>query len=92
MTHRLVALLGSLAVPTCAMAQGFPSKPIRIIAIATVGGGVDSSFGVVAQGFQELLGQPGVVENRPGAGGAVDGDIVAKAHALLAISIMEDLK
>jgi tripartite-type tricarboxylate transporter receptor subunit TctC len=76
---------------TAAAAQSFPSKPIRIIATATAGGGVDTSSRVVAQNFQDVLGQPGVVENRPGGGGAAGSDYVAKStpdgHTLLTISI-----
>lgn len=83
----LVLLFGS----TLAYAQSFPSKPIRIIAAAGAGGGVDTTARIVAQGLQQSLGQPGVVENRPGAGGAVASDVVAKSppdgHTLLAISI-----
>jgi len=80
-----------LCLPATAAAQSFPSKPVRIIATATVGGGVDASARMVAQGIQDTFGQPGVVDNRPGSGGAVGGDVVAKAapdgHTLLAISI-----
>jgi tripartite-type tricarboxylate transporter receptor subunit TctC len=84
----------SLAIvlsPALANAQSFPTKPIRIIATATAGGGVDTSARIVAQNLQEALGQPGVVENRPGGGGAAGSDFVAKStpdgHTLLAISI-----
>jgi tripartite-type tricarboxylate transporter receptor subunit TctC len=77
--------------PVLAAAQAFPTKPIRIIATATAGGGVDTSARIVAQGMQDTLGQPGVVENRPGGGGAAGSDFVAKSapdgHTLLAISI-----
>lgn len=66
-SHALIALL---CLPAVATAQAFPSKPIRIIATATAGGGVDTSARVVVQHMQETLGQPGVVENRPGGGGA----------------------
>ena len=80
-----------LLLPALAPAQSFPSKPIRIIATATAGGGVDTSSRIVAQSMQETLGQPGVVENRPGGGGAAGSDYVAKAaadgHTLLTISI-----
>jgi tripartite-type tricarboxylate transporter receptor subunit TctC len=72
-------------------AQGFPTRPIRIIATATVGGGVDTSSRIVAQNMPELLGQPAIVENRPGGGGAAGSDFVAKSvpdgHTLLTISI-----
>ena len=87
-THASFALL---LLPALAPAQSFPSKPIRIIATATAGGGVDTSSRIIAQNMQETLGQPGVVENRPGGGGAAGSDFVAKAppdgHTLLTISI-----
>jgi len=80
-----------LFLPALVCAQTFPSRPIRIIATATAGGGVDTSARVVAQNMQQALGQPGVVENRPGGGGAAGSDFVAKAvpdgHTLVAISI-----
>ena len=86
-----VASFALLSVSALAQAQAFPSKPIRIIATATAGGGVDTSSRIVAQNMQETLGQPGVVENRPGGGGAAGSDFVAKAppdgHTLLTISI-----
>ncbi len=81
MKPMLHALLFSLAVPALATAQGFPSKPVRIVAAAAAGGGVDTTSRVIAHSMQESLGQPGIVENRPGAGGAVGGDIVAKSAA-----------
>jgi len=83
--------LALLLLPACGQAQNFPAKPIRIIATATAGGGVDTSSRIVAQSMQETLGQPGVVENRPGGGGAAGSDFVAKSppdgHTLLTISI-----
>jgi tripartite-type tricarboxylate transporter receptor subunit TctC len=92
--HRIpsfISLAACLLFTAAAGAQSFPSKPIRIIATATAGGGVDTSSRIVAQNFQDVLGQPGVVENRPGGGGAAGSDYVAKStpdgHTLLAISI-----
>lgn len=86
-----VVLLVPFLFATGAAAQSFPVKPIRIIATATAGGGVDTSSRIVAQNMQDTLGQPGVVENRPGGGGAAGSDFVAKAppdgHTLLTISI-----
>lgn len=91
MSYARATLVASLALPALTSAQTFPSKPIRIVAAAAAGGGVDTSSRVIAQSLQDVLGQPGLVENRPGAGGAVGGDTVAKAtpdgHTLLTISI-----
>ncbi|MDB5867525.1 MAG: tripartite tricarboxylate transporter substrate binding protein [Betaproteobacteria bacterium] len=87
----LATLIASMVFAASASAQSFPSKPIRIIAAAGAGGGVDASARIVAQNFQQALGQPGVVENRAGGGGAVGSDFVAKSapdgHTLVAISI-----
>jgi tripartite-type tricarboxylate transporter receptor subunit TctC len=87
--RRVLAAL--LALPLVCAAQTFPTKPIRIIATATAGGGVDTSARIVAQNLQDALGQPGIVENRPGGGGAAGSDFVAKSppdgHTLVAISI-----
>jgi tripartite-type tricarboxylate transporter receptor subunit TctC len=85
----VVAIL--LAAPALATAQPFPSKPIRIVTAAGPGGGVDTTSRIIAQNLHDAIGQPGVVENRPGAGGALGGEIVARApadgHTLLTISI-----
>ncbi len=85
------ALILLLAMPALATAQSFPSKPLRIIATATAGGGVDTTARIVAQNLPDALGQPGIIENRPGGGGVVGSDMVAKSvpdgHTLLAISI-----
>jgi tripartite-type tricarboxylate transporter receptor subunit TctC len=78
-------------MPALAPAQAFPSKPIRIIASLAPGGGLDTTTRVIAQNLQAALGQPGVVENRPGAGGGLGSEIVAKSppdgHTLLTVSI-----
>ena len=74
-----------------ACAQPYPSKAIRIVVSATPGGGVDTSSRIVGQGMTERWGQPILIENRPGGGGAVAGDIVARAapdgYTLKTISI-----
>jgi tripartite-type tricarboxylate transporter receptor subunit TctC len=84
-------LICLLAVPALAHAQGFPSKPIRIIASLAPGGGLDTTTRIIAQNLQATLGQPGIVENRPGAGGGLGSEIVAKSppdgHTLLTVSI-----
>ncbi len=80
---RLAVLVLSAAVvglgPGWALAQGYPSKPIRFIA-AFPPGSVSEILGrVVGQKLQESWGQPVVVETRPGAGGTIGADLVAKS-------------
>ena len=64
-----------------ANAQGYPAKPIRIIVPFPPGGIADLFARVIGQKFGEAWGQPGVVENRPGAGGNIGAELVAKSPA-----------
>lgn len=57
----------------------YPDKPVRIIVNAAAGGAADSTARVVANELAKRLGQPFVIENRPGAAGAIGLDAVAKA-------------
>jgi len=70
----LVALL-----PAIAHAQPYPSRPVRMIVGFPPGGPVDLVARLVAQHLSETLGQQVVTDNRPGAGGAVAGALMAKA-------------
>src|SRR3954471_20553946 len=74
-----------------AFAQPYPAKPIRIIVGAGSGGGVDTISRLVAQKLDEAWHQQVIVEDKPGAGGAVASELVAKApadgHTLLTMSI-----
>jgi tripartite-type tricarboxylate transporter receptor subunit TctC len=70
-------LLSLLAVP--AAAQAYPDRPLRIVVGFPPGGSSDTVARVVAQHLSPLLGQPVVVENKPGAGGVIGSDAVAKA-------------
>ncbi|HUF80240.1 MAG TPA: tripartite tricarboxylate transporter substrate binding protein [Burkholderiales bacterium] len=73
----LLAACAVLGQP--ALAQSYPSKPIRMIAPSSPGGPVDTIARVVAQGMTETLGQQIVIENRAGAAGQIGADLVAKA-------------
>jgi tripartite-type tricarboxylate transporter receptor subunit TctC len=77
-TLHLLALI-ALAVASPAMAQDYPTKPIKIIVPFAPGGNVDITARLVAPGLSEVLGQPVVVENKPGAGGTIGADLVAKS-------------
>ena len=88
MTMARVALISvTLVISALASAQGFPSRPIRMIVPYAPGGNVDISARIVGPGMGDLLGQTIIVENRPGGGGNVGAGLVAKAtpdgHTLL---------
>src|SRR3954464_9733797 len=72
-------LLAALAAPLIAHAQGWPSKPIRWVVPYTGGGITDVVTRVVTQKMQASLGQPIVVDNRPGANSILGSDIAAKS-------------
>jgi len=64
---RLFAI--ALLVPTLALAQAFPAKPLRMVVPFTPAGAVDIATRATANEMQKVLGQPVAVENKPGAGG-----------------------
>jgi tripartite-type tricarboxylate transporter receptor subunit TctC len=68
-----------LAVSTALSAQDYPSKPIRMVVGFPPGGGTDVVARILAPRMSELLGQPIVIENRPGATGTVAAGQVAKS-------------
>lgn len=67
------------ALPTLAQAQQYPSRPVRMIVPYSAGGATDIVARIMAQKLPEFLGQPVVIDNRPGAGGLIGTDTVAKA-------------
>ena len=74
----LMALLAAIFAGEVA-AQGFPSKPLRLIVPFAAGSATDTVGRVFGLKMSELLGQPVLVDNRAGANGAIGADLVAKA-------------
>ncbi len=62
-----------------AQAQAWPAKPVRLVVSYPPGGTVDAVARIVAPKLSAKLGQPVVIDNRGGAGGAIGGDLVAKS-------------
>lgn len=60
-------------------AKGYPTRPVRILVGFAAGGGTDVVARMFAQRFGESMGQTFLVDNRPGAGGNIAGDMTAKA-------------
>ena len=89
----LLAAAGAagLALPRALRAQdGFPNRPIRVIVPFAASGGADVYIRMMSEQLGQALGQPIVIENRPGAGATIGTDFVAKSppdgHTLLVIS------
>ena len=76
---RLTAALIAAAAATLATAQPYPTKPIKFIVPFPPAGSTDLSARAVAGKLGERIGQPVVIENRPGAGGNIGTDVVAKS-------------
>jgi tripartite-type tricarboxylate transporter receptor subunit TctC len=80
--HVMLSALTAVAVfaAPAAMAQAFPSKPLRIVVPFAAGGAGDLTARIVAAELSQSLGQPVTIENRPGAGGVVAAETVARAE------------
>src|SRR3989440_11229300 len=75
--------------PHIARAQAYPTRPVRLIVTASPGSSVDILARLIGQWLSERLGQPFVIENRPGAGGNLGAEAVVRAppdgHTLLQV-------
>ena len=80
---RIVPYIASVifAAATCALAQGYPEKPLRLVVPYPPGGNIDITARSISPGLSELLRQSVVIDNRSGAGGTIGADHVAKAPA-----------
>jgi tripartite-type tricarboxylate transporter receptor subunit TctC len=77
-TRIAIAAVAFAALPAAATADDWPTKPIHMMVGFGAGGGTDVATRIVAEPLGEVLGQRIVVENKPGAGGTIAGDLVAK--------------
>jgi tripartite-type tricarboxylate transporter receptor subunit TctC len=74
-----LTLLASLLTASIASAQPYPSKPIRLVVPFAAGQGADVAARLIAQKLSDDIGQPIIIDNRPGAGGNIGAQAVAKA-------------
>ena len=77
--RKTLALVALTALPTLALAQAYPNKPIRFIIPFAAGGPADMIGRLTGQKLSEILGQPVIIDNRGGAGGNVGAGVVAKS-------------
>ena len=79
---KVLAISASLAIiPTVASAQAYPTRPIKIIVPAPPGGAIDTIARVVGDKIGASMGQPVIVDNRPGASNNLGTDVLAKSPA-----------
>lgn len=84
MAQRREFMLGGLAAATAAAsggakAQAFPTKPLRLVVPFAAGGNADVTARLAGEGMSRKLGQPVLIDNRPGAGGVVGQELVLMA-------------
>ena len=84
----IVALLCSLSLGA-AFAQGYPNRAVKVIVPWTPGQATDIAARVVAERLQAALNQPFVIENKPGAGGAIGSEAVVKSPADIGAAVQE---
>lgn len=76
---KILLFLACAALPLAGLTQAYPNKPVKLLVTIGPGSSADILARVVAEELQRRLGQPVVVENKPGAGGNIAADAVAKA-------------
>jgi tripartite-type tricarboxylate transporter receptor subunit TctC len=79
LTVSIACVLAILLPASQSLAQGYPNKPVKIVVPFAPGGNLDVTARLVAESMAKTLGQPFIVENRAGAGGALGSEAVSKA-------------
>ena len=74
-----IFMLALLVAPLVSYGQAYPSRPIKLVVPYPPGGSTDLLARIVAQKMSDSMGQPIIVENRPGAGGMLGSELVARA-------------
>ena len=77
---QIATLFASVLLATAALAQGYPAKPIRFVVPFTAGSGTDIVARTVGDAMGRSMGQPIVIDNKPGAGGTIGAAQVAKSE------------
>jgi tripartite-type tricarboxylate transporter receptor subunit TctC len=75
----MVLALAAMMLACGATAQNYPNRPIRVVVVSTPGGSVDTMARTIGPKLAEKWGQQVIVDNRPGAGGAIAAEIVSRS-------------
>jgi len=73
------AIIAALLIAPLAATAAYPERPVRIIVPVSAGGGVDALARLIGQHYNAVWGQPFIIDNRPGAGGSIGPELVARS-------------
>ena len=74
--HRAAGAVALPVIPRIACAQSYPTRPVRLIVTTPAGGSLDIIARLIGERLSERLGQPIIVDNRPGAGGNISSSVL----------------